>query len=157
MNFNSDSDILCAQVGPFQPSLQMQVKASPPPTHVPPFSQGPKSHVLFLAKNTRFYFLTKVLLVWQAHRACACDHSHNKFKLFDWKQQWLECSEHLTCVAGAASPARGAATQEGVSVVVTRASVAAGSGVALALTWTQETWYRIFFQTFDSEPVFSSD
>lgn len=63
MNFSSDSDILCAQVGPFQPSLQMQVKASPPPTHVPPFSQGPESHVLFLAKNTRFYFLTKVLLV----------------------------------------------------------------------------------------------
>lgn len=28
----------------------MHLKASPPPTHVPPFSQGPESHVLFLAE-----------------------------------------------------------------------------------------------------------
>lgn len=62
MHTSSDSDILCAQVGPSQPSLQMQVKASPPPTHVPPFSQGPESHVLFLATNAQGSLFMKVLL-----------------------------------------------------------------------------------------------
>lgn len=51
----------------------------------------------------------------------------------------LKCSERLTCVAGAATPAQGAAAQEGVPVVETRASVTAGSGVALALTYTRGT------------------
>lgn len=51
----------------------------------------------------------------------------------------LKCSERLTCVAGAATPAQGAAAQEGVPMVETRASVTAGSGVTLALTYTEET------------------
>lgn len=36
-------------MGPSQPSLQMQVKVSPPPTQVPPLEQGLEAHVLFLA------------------------------------------------------------------------------------------------------------
>lgn len=41
--------LLCPQVGPSQPSLQMQVKVSPPPTQVPPLEHGLEAHVLFLA------------------------------------------------------------------------------------------------------------
>lgn len=41
--------LLCPQVGPSQPSLQMQVKVSPPPTQVPPLEHGPEAQVLFLA------------------------------------------------------------------------------------------------------------
>lgn len=48
-----DGDLLCVHVGPSQPSLQMQVKTSPPPTHVPPFSQGPESHELFWATRCK--------------------------------------------------------------------------------------------------------
>lgn len=45
--------LLCPQVGPSQPSLQMQVKASPPPTQVPPLEQGLEAQVLFVAGGTR--------------------------------------------------------------------------------------------------------
>lgn len=41
--------LLCPQVGPSQPSLQTQVKASPPPTQVPPLEHGLEAQVLFLA------------------------------------------------------------------------------------------------------------
>lgn len=44
---------LCAQMGPSQPSLQMQVNVSPPPTHVPPFRQGLDAQVLFFAEVER--------------------------------------------------------------------------------------------------------
>lgn len=53
-----------------------------------------------------------------------------------------ERSPRLTCVAGAAAPARGAAAQEGVSVVVAGASVTAGRRVALALAWTEAAWEK---------------
>lgn len=46
-----------------------------------------------------------------------------------------EPEQSLTCVAGAATPARGTAAQEGVSVVEAGPSITAGGGVALALTW----------------------
>lgn len=46
---NISEDLLCPQVGPSHPSLQMQEKASPPPTHVPPLEQGPEAHELFVA------------------------------------------------------------------------------------------------------------
>lgn len=45
----SERHLLCPQVGPSQPSLQMQVKASPPPTQVPPLEHGLEAQVLFLA------------------------------------------------------------------------------------------------------------
>lgn len=45
--------LLWPQVGPSQPSLQIQVKESPPPTQVPPFSQGPDAHGLVWAKIQR--------------------------------------------------------------------------------------------------------
>lgn len=54
-DISSDSHVLCVQVGPSQPSLQMHLKASAPPTHVPPFSQGPESHVLFWAKKHKIF------------------------------------------------------------------------------------------------------
>lgn len=104
--------LLWVQVGPSHPSLQTQVKASLPPTHVPPLWQGPESHVLFLAATQ--------------------------------KQESLQASPRrpargvgvgcLTRVAGAAAPTGQAAAQEGVSVVVACAAVAAGGGVALAHT-----------------------
>ncbi len=37
-------------MSPSQPSLQMQVNVSPPPTHVPPFRQGLDAQVLFFAE-----------------------------------------------------------------------------------------------------------
>lgn len=92
----------------------MQVKTSPPPTHVPPFSQGPESHELFWAtrpKKSLFSFLSPTLFRIRAETE----------------------NERPTCVARAAPPARRAAAQEGVAVVEAGAAVAAGGGVALAL------------------------
>ena len=40
----------------------------------------------------------------------------------------------LTCVAGASSPPSWAGASEGVSMVIAGASIAAGAGIALALT-----------------------
>lgn len=65
-----DGHLLCVHVAPSQPSLQMQVKASPPPTHVPPFSHGPESHELFLAKkNRKSSFIIKYLQSERRRRA----------------------------------------------------------------------------------------
>lgn len=89
----------------------------------------------WLKTQVRFFFLTHVLLFWQTHRVWV-----TVMTLLE-----LKCSERLTCVAGAATPAWGAAAQEGVAVVETCASVTAGSGVALALTYTEEMWYYIHF------------
>jgi len=44
--------LLCVHVRPSHPSLQMQEKESPLPTHVPPFMQGFGIQLLFLALKT---------------------------------------------------------------------------------------------------------
>lgn len=105
-------DLLRVHVGPSHPSLQMQVKASPRPTHVPPLWQGPESHELFLAETEK------------------PESPHP----FPRRPAQGLAFRRLTCVAGAAGPARRAAAQEGVSVVVAGAAVAAGGGVTLAHT-----------------------
>lgn len=53
VTLNKRVNWLCPQVGPSQPSLQMQVKVSPPPTQVPPLEQGLEAQVLFLALGWR--------------------------------------------------------------------------------------------------------
>lgn len=92
----------------------MQVKTSPPPTHVPPFSQGPESHELFWATRCKSLCLDFFLR-----------------RSFEFRAETE--NERPTRVAGAAPPARRAAAQEGVAVVEAGAAVAAGGGVALAL------------------------
>lgn len=44
--------LLCVHVRPSHPSLQMHEKESPLPTHVPPFMQGFRMQLLFLALKT---------------------------------------------------------------------------------------------------------
>lgn len=52
-------------MGPSQPSLQIQVKVSPPPTQVPPLEQGLEAHVLFLAVGRENMFVKDQQIVKQ--------------------------------------------------------------------------------------------
>ena len=78
-DISTDSHVLCVQVGPSQPSLQMHLKASAPPTHVPPFSQGPESHVLFWAKRKKRKRFLGMLLFWRVHRRKAAPDRESVF------------------------------------------------------------------------------
>lgn len=51
----------------------------------------------------------------------------------------ITCSRSLTRVAGVPSPAWRTRAAESVTVVVTGASVTAGGGVTLVLTWLSQT------------------
>lgn len=86
-------NLLCAHVCPSQPSLQMQVKVSPPPMHVPPFSHGPESHELFLAKKTNrmFSFQSETLISFVAD--CISKFFHSTLR---WQYLHRHVS-HLCC------------------------------------------------------------
>ena len=127
---------LWAQTGPSQPSLQMQVKVSPPPTQVPPLEHGLDAQVLILASVGKD---TEDSLAYTTRKGTGSGLHFEKQQDNGLKYTNTDTHTHTqtqthTCVAGAAPPSRGAGTAEGVSVVVTGAPVAAGARVALAFT-----------------------
>lgn len=136
---------LCVQVRPSQPSRQMQEKESPLPTQVPPFTQGLGRQLLFSAakkKKKRTFSSDLGRHEASTHvpdrampgragsgaRGGARSRPRGGAKAQRAPEPCL-----LTYVAGAALPARGAGTAEGVPAVIARATVATGVGIALEL------------------------